>query len=89
MNDELLRVNEELASAAQECERASVSQWSDVWRAYKAIDEAMSRAIETLWNGGELRWAAGLQSRLVDVKRQGTRHLRAMYERHVNAQRGG
>ena len=87
MSDELERVTEGLERAAQECARLEVPQWGEVWRAYKAIAEATSNGIDTLWMFGEFRWAAGLQSRLIDVRRQAWRHLDAMHERYVEAER--
>lgn len=87
MNDELGRVTDELEREAQECARLEVPQWGEVWRAYKEIAASISNGIDTLWTFGEFRWAAGLQSRLIDVKRQGLRNLRAMHERHVEAER--
>ena len=87
MSDELERVTEELEREAQECARLEVPQSGEVWRVYKEIAEATSKGVDTLWMFGEFRWAAGLQSRLIDVKRQGVRNLRAMHERHVEAER--
>ena len=87
MNNELERLASCLEFELQECERLKVPQYREVWRVYREIGEAIANGVDALWAVGEVRWAAGLQSRLIDERRQTFRHLRAMQARHVEAER--